>query len=359
MFVSSLSAPVVPVPDVSPPLARGAHRPPARLAVVGEMALVMGRVHELCGPARRTLALMVAARTAGPVIWIAPAWGQGAPNPDGVADFLSPGRLVVVSPGRGGPRGGGGDDVLWCMEEALRSGAAPLVVADLATPPAMTPVRRLHLAAQAGGGAGHGASGGGAVGGGAPLGLLLTEAGGAQGIESRWSLSPRHAEGLDDGARGSGRPGGPDGTEGAGERDRPAPCPAPRAVPRAAPARTPMAPPVTAAMAPPVTDAGHRDPGAPPPFPTGGARHLDDMAGIAPSDPATGPKAPALAAHGELADDGPPALADPRILSTEGPASPCAWRLDRLRERMAPPTAWLLSCPAGAGPSAPASCRRL
>ena len=156
-------------------LKRKPHHAGPLLHLHGDIALPQARAHEVCGAARRTFAMWVAGQTRGPVLWISPLWQADHPNPDGMCAFVDPGRFIFVAPRRA-------DDILWCVEEALRTGAAPLVVADLPDAPSLTPVRRLHLAAQTG-----------ATQGGAPLGLLLTPGtGGAQGVETRWHMAPMH-----------------------------------------------------------------------------------------------------------------------------------------------------------------------
>lgn len=150
------------------------HAPAAEtLALAPGVALARARAHEATGPARALLALLVGATAAGPILWLRPGWHRERLNGDGVAALLDPGRLVFAQ-ARTPP------EILWAAEEGLRTGLAPLVVAEMPAPPGLTAVRRLHLAAEAG--AGRAA---------APLMLLLTPgAGGAAGIETRWHLAP-------------------------------------------------------------------------------------------------------------------------------------------------------------------------
>ncbi|WP_116082579.1 ImuA family protein [Tropicimonas sp. IMCC34011] len=142
--------------------------------------LALGRTHEICGPARRTLAVAIAGARPGPVIWIVPAWYPERLNGEGLTRWMDPARVYTVTPRRE-------EDLLWCMEESLRSGSVPTVVAELPRPPGLTPVRRLHLAAETGSerkdDPAHW-----------PMGLILTAEGGSAGIETRWSLASRHSE---------------------------------------------------------------------------------------------------------------------------------------------------------------------
>lgn len=159
-------------------LHRAPHRPAPELAVAEGIGLRRGRVHEICGAARRSFAVRAAAAAGGgPLIWIRPAWQAERLNPDGVCEIADPVGMVFVDCSRA-------EDILWCLEETLRAGAVALAVAELPAPPGLTPVRRLHLAAEAGAAARAGP---------APTGLVLVPGdGGAAGIESRWHVAPAH-----------------------------------------------------------------------------------------------------------------------------------------------------------------------
>ena len=164
----------------APLLTRQKHHPRPALRLFGALPFTLARLHEACGPARHSLASLLIGATRGPVLWITPAWGLDRLNPEGACPLTGPEngpeRLLFATPQRR-------EDLLWCMEEALRSGATPLVVADLPGLPGLTPVRRLHLAAEEGGSRAAQP----------PLGLILTPGeGGAPGVQSRWHMPPAH-----------------------------------------------------------------------------------------------------------------------------------------------------------------------
>jgi protein ImuA len=137
-----------------------------------DLALIRpGRVHEATGAGRRVFAAALAGRLSGPVLWVREGRARGMLCPQGLIPFFDPARLVLARPT-------GTRAVLQVAEEALRSGAAPLVVAELAEAPDLTASRRLQLAAEGGARGGRG------------LCLVPRTRARANAAETRWHCTP-------------------------------------------------------------------------------------------------------------------------------------------------------------------------
>ncbi|MCP5036324.1 MAG: hypothetical protein GY945_01855 [Rhodobacteraceae bacterium] len=156
-------------------LSRKPHHPEQGQTFLGRLTLARARLHEVCGPARHTLAMIIAGAMQGPVFWVAPNWAAARPYGPGMVSFADPGRFVFAHAARA-------EDILWTLEEVMRAGTVPLVIGDLPSAPGLTPVRRLHLAGETGAREGRHA----------PIGLILTPEGAAAGVESRWFMAPDH-----------------------------------------------------------------------------------------------------------------------------------------------------------------------
>lgn len=130
-----------------------------------------GRTHEVCGPGAPAFAAVAGAQTRGAVLWVGPRHAPERLMPVGLARFFSPARLLVACAANE-------TDLLWMAEEGLRSGAVGLVVAALTKPLALTPGRRLQLAAETGRATGL---------------CLVREGAGSNVAETRWRCAPEPA----------------------------------------------------------------------------------------------------------------------------------------------------------------------
>lgn len=137
-------------------------------------SLLRKRVHEAEGRGRRAFALFQAARHPGPLVWILPSHAPEMPMlrglPRGVGE-----RLHLIRPV-------GETDLLWCVEEALRSDPVSLVIAEPEKPLALTAGRRLQLAAEAGRTTGL---------------MLIRQEAGSNAAETRWNCEPLPAIAAD------------------------------------------------------------------------------------------------------------------------------------------------------------------
>lgn len=131
--------------------------------------LKSARVHEATGSGRRTFALAVAAQLEGTVMWLQDVSDANLLHPPGIAAFVEPARVLLATPS-------GTKSILQVMEEVLRSGVIPLVIAELREAPDLTESRRLQLSAGTGGGRG--------------LCLIPERKLRSNAAESRWRCSP-------------------------------------------------------------------------------------------------------------------------------------------------------------------------
>lgn len=125
------------------------------------------RVHETSGPAAVSFALRMAAQTGGDTIWVREHWLPEQLLPAGF-EGVDPAHLIMAQTKDQ-------TDTLAVMEEALRDGAAPLVIARITAQISLTAGRRLQLAAKAGGTTGL---------------CLIPDGMGSNAAETRWHCSP-------------------------------------------------------------------------------------------------------------------------------------------------------------------------
>lgn len=136
-----------------------------------EGGLTVGAVHEFLGGAASALAAVIAGRLSGTVLWCLDVTCREEPYGPGLAALgLDPSRLVLA-------RCRDAKEMLWVMEEGLRSTAPAAVIAEPETDIGLIESRRLQLAAEAG----------------RTIGMVLRERGGEgclapSAVASRWRV---------------------------------------------------------------------------------------------------------------------------------------------------------------------------
>ena len=138
-----------------------------------EGGLTVGAVHEFLGNAASAFAAMVAGRLSGPVLWCLNASRREEPYGPGLEALgLDPSRLVLACCRDA-------KEMLWTIEEGLRSTAPVVVIAEPEMDIGLIESRRLQLAAEVGG----------------TLGLVLRQGGDVgrlapSAVTSRWRIDP-------------------------------------------------------------------------------------------------------------------------------------------------------------------------
>jgi protein ImuA len=117
-------------------------------AVLPGGGLMGAAVHEIAGSAASGFAAMVLGRLKGPVLWCVDLYARSHLYGPGLAAFgIRSDQLIIV-------RCANRADMLWAMEEGLRTSALAGIVCEPVGAVDLTASRRLQLAAEIGGGVG-------------------------------------------------------------------------------------------------------------------------------------------------------------------------------------------------------------
>ena len=127
-----------------------------------------GRAHEVTGAGAIAFAAMACGLSGKPIIWLSENWASEVLNPSGLTPFCDP-RLMLLGCCTSSV------DLMACAEEALRSGAVPMVIAEISKPLTLIAGRRLQLAAKAGNATGI---------------FIIPDGMGSNAAETRWQCSP-------------------------------------------------------------------------------------------------------------------------------------------------------------------------
>ncbi len=126
------------------------------------------RVHEVQGAGATSFAAIAATQREGALVWCLEAWRSETLNPQGLAGFLDPARVLIA-------KARDHKELLAIAEESLRDGAVSLVVMELGKPLDLTAGRRLQLAAKTGHSTGL---------------CLIAQGHGSNAAETRWYCGP-------------------------------------------------------------------------------------------------------------------------------------------------------------------------
>ncbi len=136
--------------------------------------LKIGKIHEVLGPAKIRLAILIGAKTKGLIVWIRPDWSDFSINTDAISSWFSPNQLLLINAKNK-------NDLFFATEEVLRSGISEVTIAEFPQIPNSLQMRRIHLAINSGIKSNNTNQ---------PLGLILSpNKGGATSVDSRWYAS--------------------------------------------------------------------------------------------------------------------------------------------------------------------------